>query len=143
MDVCGKEEVEYFQFEAQWRLQRIEIEEEMKAMQQILSLSDLRPGQESNWSRIVRKHIFPLTVENKRVLVLLLCRMEKHPEATAVAVKYLHSSSEFVLAPFLYCLESWAEERKLSEHSRTQSQKLLEPLTEMAQPTCIVKPFRH
>ena len=142
MDVCGKEEVEYFQFEAQWRLQRIEIEEEMKAMQQILSLSDLRPGQESNWSRIVRKHIFPLTVENKRVLISSLCHMEKHPEATAVAVKYLHCSSEFVLAPFIVWNHGLRKENYLNIQE-LKSQKLLEPLTEMAQPTCIVKPFRH
>ena len=94
-------------------------------MQTILSLPGLRPGQENIWTRIVKNHIYPLIVDNRRVLILLLCRMEKHPEATTMAVDFLNWGSDYVLARFLYRLESWAEERKLSEHSRTQKPETL------------------
>jgi len=85
-----------------------------------------------------------LTVNDRKALVLLLCHLEKHLEATAMAANILHCFPDCGVADFFNCLNAWAEVRKVSEHSTTQSQKLLEdPLSGQARPTCIVKPFRH
>jgi len=48
-----------------------------------------------------------LTVDDRRALVLL-CRLEEHPEATAMAVKLLHSSDpDYGVSEFLKWLNSW------------------------------------
>jgi len=141
---CEKEELQVAIEVVQWRLETIKLQEEIKVMQTILSLPDLRPGQEKIWIRMVQDPLDTyVTVNDRRALVLLLCHLEKHPETTAMAANILRCFPYRGVATFVNWLNSWAEERKLSKHSPTQSQKLLEPLSGQGRPTCIVKPFRH
>ena len=87
-------------------------------------MPDLRHGQENVWIRTIRDHLdaFP-RADGRRKLLLSLCRLEKHPEATALAFRHPHHSSAWLLSEFFDDIELWAKERKSSNCSTTSQRK--------------------
>jgi len=53
-----------------------------------------------------------------------------------MAVKLLHSDPDYGVSEFLNWLNSWAKKRKSSGHATSKRQKLLQPLSDLAQQAC-------
>ena len=87
-------------------------------------MPDLRHGQENVWIRTIRDHLdaFP-RADGRRKLLLSLCRLEKHPEATALAFRHPHHSGAWLLSEFFDDIELWAKKRKSSKRSTTSQRK--------------------
>jgi len=120
-----EEELRAFKDAVQQKLRkRVHFQCEVEIMQTIFSLHDLQPGQENVWIQTIRDHLdaFP-RVDGRRKLLLLLCRLEKHPEATALAFRHLLHSGTRLLSDFFDDLELWAKKRKLSKSSTTSQRK--------------------
>ena len=89
----------------------IPFKQEVAVMRTILSLPNLRPGQESSWIKTFKSHLnIPLAQEeSRRMLLFLLCRLGTHQPATNMAYYELRSPSSNLLWYFFDELGKIAE----------------------------------